>query len=576
MPLNKEKAPRFIAKPEAWRAAMAVAAVSGLFSLVVCVLLVANYLQVKAIDPLNNAPLLELRKQLDDASGMDPELVNQIRAMDLLARKAFFTSQAHLRMGGRLLLYGVAVLLISLKLAARWRPRLPAPAGEDNGHWVRVARAKELIAFAAVVLVTVSLLAAYFTPVAIPPAQVAEAPAPAAAVPDWETICQNWPSFRGPGGYGVAYHTNAPTDWDGESGRNIRWKAEVPLPGYNSPVVWGNRLLMSGATEEQREVYCYDTGTGELLWKRALPKFPGTPDKPPKVMEDTGYAAPTMAVHGDLAFAIFANGDLACHDLEGNRRWGFNLGKPENHYGHASSLIAYGNLLFVQYDQSGGGKLLAFDAATGNEAWAVQRKNISWASPACIRTPLGAQLILNSERDVDAYDPKTGALLWSVPCLDGEVAPSPAYADSTIFVANEYATASAIRLDASSGTAQAGVAWEYEDLLPDIASPVGGDGHFYLVTSFGDAVCLDAATGANVWTHEFDEGFSSSPICVGDRIYALDLQGVMHIFKTSPAFALIAAPELGEPAFATPAYLDGRIYVRTDKHVICIGQPDAA
>lgn len=573
MPLREEKRRRFEGNELGRRLATAVAVVSGLFSFIVCILLIAHCAQMRVIKPLDDPVLLQLRQQLAEAPTPDEELVEHIRALDLLARKAFFTSQAHLRMGGHLLLGGVVVLLISLRLSARWSARLPVPRDEDlsKEYWRVGTRGKELIAFAAVLLVITSLLAAYLTPMRIPavsPEQSAKARA--VSFPDWETVRQNWPSFRGPGGYGVAYYTNAPTDWDGESGRNIRWKAEVPLPGFNSPVVWGDRLLLSGATNNNREVYCYNAETGELLWKLPVTGLPGTPEKAPSVGEDTGYAAPTLAVHGNKAFAIFANGDLVGCDLDGNQLWGFNVGIPDNHYGHSSSLIAHENLLLVQYDDNSEPKLMAFEVETGERAWTALRKQISWASPAYIHTALGVQLILNSDEDVDAYDPRSGKLLWTEQCLGGEVAPSPAFGGSTVFVANEYAVASAIRLDTSGGTTQTEVIWQWDESLPEVASPVATDDHCYIATSMGEIVCLDIQTGTKVWSHEFEKGFYSSPILVGDRIYALDREGTMHIFKTGPKFELIGSPKLAEPTSATPAYLDRRIYVRTEHNIICI------
>lgn len=568
MPVSEDKKRRFEGNESAWRLAAAVAVVSGLFCLIVSILLIAHCAQMWAVKPLDNPLLLQLRKQLADAPVEDKHLVEQIRALDFLARKAFFSSQAHLRMGGHLLLGGVIVLLISLKLAARWRPRPPAPPDEDisKEYWRSPARAKELIAFAGLILVIMSLLAAYLTPMGIPDVSPEEA-----GEQYWDSVRQNWPSFRGPGGYGVAYYTNAPTDWDGESGRNIKWKVEVPLPGANSPVVWGNRLLLSGATKKVREVYCYDTETGDLVWKNRVANLPGTPEAPPQVAPDAGYAAPTLAVQDDKAFAIFANGDLVCYDLEGNQRWGLNVGVPVNHYGHSSSLIVYEKLLLVQYDDNSDAKLMAFNVETGEQAWVTPRKNISWSSPAYIHTPLGVQLILCSTEGVDAYNPRSGVLLWTEEeCLSGEVGPSPAFGGSTVFVANEYAIASAVRLDTSGDTTQTEVIWQWDEYLPEVASPVATEKHFYIATSLGDIVCLDIETGAQVWIHEFDEGFYSSPILVGDRIYALDVEGTMQIFKAGPQFELIGSPKLGEPTHATPAYLDGRIYVRTEKHIICI------
>jgi len=584
----QNRKPEFVPDKAKWRIAATVAAVAGIFTLVLAALLIINYVQIQATKPLDNPELLKLREQLAASSEQDDALVNQIRALDLLVRKAFFTSQAQLRIGGRLLLAGAIVFLAAFRLAARWNPKTPVPGGapDSAGYWRVLAQSKELITGVAVILILVTLAAAYMTPTDIPApgAEMAAAAEPAEngtppgtvakEFPTWEEMLTQWPSFRGPGGFGVAHFTTAPTQWDIQTGDGIRWNVETPRVDFNSPVVWGNRLFLSGATEDVREVYCYDTETGELVWRQALPTFPGTPETPPKISEDTGYAAPTVAVDGARVFAIFATADIACYDFEGNLVWGRNLGVPENHYGHASSLLAFEDKVYVQLDDSKQPRIMALEAATGNEVWVTARKKISWASPACPPTPFGFQLILASELDVDGYEPRTGKLLWTQEGLDGEVAPSPTISGDVVFVANEYAVATAVRLSGSNEAPQSEIIWQWEDALPEVSSPTNSDDYFYIATSLGEIACLDKQTGEEVWLHEFEQGFYSSPIRVGDRIYAADLQGTMNIFGTGKEFELIGAPGMGEPVYATPAYLDGRMYVRTERRLICIETHD--
>ena len=313
-----------------------------------------------------------------------------------------------------------------------------------------------------------------------------------------------WPSFRGPAAKCGPF-TTAPVNWDLQAGEGIRWNVEAPQGGFNSPWL-GFRLFLSRATKELREVYCYDTETGQLLWRQALPAFAGTPETPPKVSEDTGYAAPTMAVHGDRAFAIYATADIACFDFEGRLLWGRNLGVPENHYGHASSLIAFGDKVYVQLDDSKQPRLLALDAATGEDVWSAGRKKISWASPACAPTPFGFQLLLASELDVDGYEPETGTLLWTQEAGQQGGA-FPRYRRRGV-CGQRYAMATAVRLSARP-----------KRYNPDHLA-VGGacgsgqstssDDYFYIATSLGEIICLDKNTGEEVWLHEFDQGFYSS------------------------------------------------------------------
>lgn len=566
--------PRFQPRPLARNASLAVAIVAGAFCAIVATLLIANYIQIRLAAPLDEPHLAQLRQEVIKSPAATPEIVKQIETLDLLARKAYLTSQAHIRTGAWLLLAGVAVFLAALRLAAKLQPRVPAPepGAAPETFWRARHRARRLIAGAGATFVAVALLASLSTGLRFPtsPPAPAEKPGPApeaeAPPPDWETMQQNWPSFRGPGAYGVAAQTTAPAQWDGTTGKNIKWKTSVPLPGRNSPVVWGDKVFLSGATKTDREIYCFNTETGEILWRRPV-EMTG---EPPDVSEDTGYAPSTMVAHGSRVVAIFPTGDVVAFDFEGNRLWIKHLGMPENHYGHSSSLLAYGELVFIQYDQVENSKLIALDAKDGHEVWVRPREYISWASPAVIPTEFGPQLILNSEKNVDAYDPVTGNRLWQVECLGGEVAPSPAYGGGMVFVANEYAMATALKLGGAPGAPTAEIAWEWDEALPDVSSPAGDGTYFYVATSMGYVVCLKAADGEMLWHHEFDEGFYSSPIVVGDRVYAAGRDGVTHVFKTGPEYSAVADSPLGEPVYATPAFLDKRVYIRSENHLWCV------
>ena len=92
-------------------------------------------------------------------------------------------------------------------------------------------------------------------------------------------------------------------------------------------------------------------------------------------------------------------------------------------------------------------------------------------------------------------------------------------------------------------------------------------------TSYGSVSCLNSKTGEKYWLHDFDRGFYSSPILVGDNVYLMDMNGATHIFKAGNQFQLIGTNELGEKAVTIPAFSPGRIYIRGDKHLYCIGPP---
>ena len=557
--------------------AQSVAAVAALFALILCILLMADFVRIQQMDPLNDPHLLQLREQLAVSTGDNAALVEQVRTFDFYARRAFFSNQEQRRTGGLLLLGGAAVCFIALKFYRLWKPELPkigkaelADYGERNTLFRRLMAGTGILLIVAALFLAFTVqsdLAVVLKQSAGPAKALVAQEASPEVMPvqvAYESI-SNWPSLRGPGGYGVAHFTNAPVRWDVKTGEGVLWKSEVPVQGFNSPIVWGRRIFMSGADDEGQEVFCFDADTGTQLWTKKVETAAALPE----VSEDTGFAAPTMTTDGQRVFAVFATGELAAFDLDGNPVWQKNIGVPKNPYGMGSSLITDGQRLFVQYDHENAQMVMAFDCATGNPAWQTPRMHMSWSSPALIQTGSGLQLILNDEQNVTAYDPADGKQIWTVKCLGGEVAPSPAYnGKGIIFVANEYARASALKLTA--GTPE--ILWQYDEYLPEISSPVAAENLFFITTSAGDVVCLDAATGKAKWKQEFDKGFSSSPVLVGDRVYAIDVAGVVHIFGAAPEYKEIGTIALGEPVHATPAFMDGRIYIRGDNNLFCIGK----
>ena len=613
-----------------FRVCLGISVVAAIFTLTVAVLLVLNHQRTQSADPLNSAALADLRQELR-GNPENSDLREQVRQLDLLARRAYYTSVSFSGTGAWLLLAGSVILLISLKTLrtlARKRPR-PGPKGKPDDEKRVAALARWLVVSVGAGVVAVSLVILYLYPAppfpvessydSLPPAAVVEeilpvserpeetpedqktsspgsgspdageelkgpelspsaleehAPAvvsrnsetPAAAETElslapshlWEKRKEHWPTFRGPDGLGLATAQDAPVNWDGGSGENVQWKVPVPLPGFSSPVVWDHRLFITGADSRVREVYCYDTRTGSLLWKHAVKGIPGSPANASEVTQDTGYAASSMAVDGTRAYAVFSSGDLVALDLEGNRVWARNLGLPDNPYGYASSLMTYKELLIVQYDQWEHSKVMALDGSTGKVVWERPREmEISWTSPILIDDSGQVQLVLSGNPYVTGYDPDTGRQLWQIECMSGEVASSPGYAAGLVFAANEYAKLCAIR----PGPEPA-VDWEYEEGLPEVASTLATGERVYMANGVGTVTCLDQKTGRMLWEHEFDEGFYASPVLVRDRVYLMDRMGVMRIIRDSGTFELVSSPALGEESTCTAAFTGGRIFIR--------------
>ena len=394
--------------------------------------------------------------------------------------------------------------------------------------------------------------------------------------PTAEEISENWPVFRGPA-TGKATAAAFPTQWDAGRPEGIAWKTGIPLPGHSSPIVWDGKVFVTGADEKRRGVYCLDAVTGKILWRKQVKMDASGDIEPPEVMEDTGYAAPTMATDGRRVFAMFASGDVAAFDFEGEPLWAKALGTPDNAYGHASSLLTYRNLVIIQLDQGydaeqGLSSLLALDVEDGEVVWRTSRPvPNSWASPILIDTGERDEVITCADPFVISYDPATGKELWRTKCLSGDIGPSPCYAGGLVLAADD-GMLYAIRPPAAGKGNEGEIVWSADDgYMPDTVSPVGNGELVFVVASYGYVTCYDAKDGKKLWGREFDASFVSSPTIVGARVYLSDKDGVTHIFEASGAFKAVSTGRIGEPVNATPAFVKGSIYLRGDRSIYCVG-----
>lgn len=585
--------------------AYVVAAIAALFTLCLTTLLVATWIQLTVHDPLDSPALLALKESYAKGNA-DPVLLDGIRALDLQARRAYFSNQAQMRLGSYLAFAGVLVLLLALRSAAALSRQPPMPSkcpGEDRS-WRDATWTRRLIGSGGFACLVIVVAVGYLSETmhfseshvadAPPPESGDTMPAPmpdgtpahsrtsaapvddqpdnpADALPDLGAAPTApepnpplfWPGFRGPNGLGVANVDAPPTAWDGKSGSNILWKVAIPNPGYSSPVVWEKRVFVTGAKERILAVYCYDADTGDLAWQAAVDTV--IEGDLPEVSEDTGYAAPTMATDGERVYAIFGTGDIAAFTLKGERVWSRSLGVPENHYGHSSSLIVHGHQVIVQYDHGKAASIIAIEGQNGQTAWETKRDvKIAWTSPVLVARDGREEVILSANPFVVSYNPTTGEELWRVRCMSGEVGPSPAFANGYVFIANEYAKLVAL----DPGKQQ--ILWENEDDLPDTSSPLAVGNLLFTAGSGGIVTCYNAESGEIHWKQEFDEGFYSSPVFAGGHVYLMDLEGTMHIFEAAPTYKVVAEPKLGEGSVCTPAFVENRIYLRGMTHLYCV------
>ncbi len=591
-----------------------LAAVSAVFVVTMSIMLTVNYFQTRATTPLQTE-VVETLKALNDANGDNAELQDQIRRLDLLARRAYFVRADHLMSGVYILIAMLAMLVVSLRTYYAGVRDVPEKHLDPVDEWAVKTRARRYlvpaaagIAVAATVFSLMSLPALRSaageqetgqqttastdasTEIVDEAALIAEFGMPegedaatdSLATTGGETVPAaesaktaaaqpvsrvNHNGFRGNNAGGISAARGLPTSWNPGAGTNIAWRRDIPRPGYNSPVINGDRVFFSGADAGVRELYCYSLSTGEQVWSLEASGIPGSPASPPATSADTGLAASTVATNGRQVAAIFATGDIVCADMAGNRLWAKNLGVPENHYGYASSPLMWGNLLIVQWDNTGDARLMALDAATGNVVWSKQRTDrIAWSSPIVASVGGSPQLIVMGTPAITAYNPSNGEQLWRVECLSGEVGSSPCYSNGVIYGASEYAKLVAV--NASDGS----IMWESTDYLPEVSSPVVAGNNLIVATTYGVVVAFNRETGEIRTEHDLGEEFYSSPVVADGKVWLVSNSGKMFVFSAGDSFALLGSFETGERSFATPAFTDGRIVMRTQNSIYCVSE----
>ena len=418
------------------------------------------------------------------------------------------------------------------------------------------------------------------------------------------TAAQQWPSFRGPDGSGIASRNAAPpVTFDAASSRNVAWRTSIPGLAHSSPIVWNDRIYVTTAVAESGtpavktgdvsragidsandnvkhtwRLLALDRHSGAIVWNRVVHE--GVPRLKRHVK--ASHASATPATDGRAIVALLGSEGLFCFDMNGGLRWKQDLGvmdvglvdDPSYQWGPASSPVIYENLVIVQNDRHKDSVLAAYDLQSGKRAWQTSRDELpSWATPFVFgRGSERPQLVTNSGKFIRGSDPLTGRELWRFSDRATQVkVPTPIAAGDLIVVTGGYPSGGrpiyALRRNLSGeATDPSALAWKSERGSPYTPTPLAYEALLYVCTDNGILSAYEIATGERLYQQRISAaaaGFSASPVAAAGRIYLTSEDGDVFVVRAGRQFELLATNKLGEVTMATPAIAGNMLVVRT-------------
>lgn len=386
-----------------------------------------------------------------------------------------------------------------------------------------------------------------------------------------------WPQFRGPTGDGVSAASNVPVEWSGASG--CAWTVEIAGKGWSSPVVHNGRIYFTSAVENDGSdvtlnALCFDSATGRLLWNTVV--FHPDHAEAKGMHRKNTAASPTPIVADGKLYVHFGHMGSAALDLDGRIVWAQSEVKYKPVHGTGGSPLLAGGLLVFSADGAANPFVVGLDAQTGAIRWQTPRnttakKTFSFSTAQLIRVGESDQIILPGSGFVGAYRPDDGVELWRVNYGEGySVVPRPVYSHGMLFLSSGFDAASllAIRPDGAKGDATENhIVWNLKKGAPHTPSVLVVNDLLFCVSDAGIASCVDVHNGEVKWSERLAGNFSASPVTAEGRVYFQNESGAMYVVRASSNYELLATNELGEKTLASPAVVDGALFIRGENHL---------
>lgn len=415
------------------------------------------------------------------------------------------------------------------------------------------------------------------------------AASPASGVParSGSGSVQAWPGWRGSNGDNVACPGTYPAKFTEPD--SILWKAPLPGKGMSTPIIWERRIYLTAPHAGEDAVLAFDW-SGKQLWMTTLGK-----EKPGRHKNASG-SNPTPATDGKHLFVIFKSGTFAALDFQGKVVWSTNLverfGPDTLFWDYGASPVVAGPNVIVTRMHHGESWLAAFDRATGELRWKVarnfttpQENDNGYTTPLLVRRGGREQLVVWGGEHVTLHDAADGRVLWTCGGFNVEAIKNwPAVASPVVvgdMVVVPYGRADrsmpqlhGLRIEGEGDRTATARKWYRKNIGTFVPTPAVRGGRVFLLSDLGEVECLDPETGKAVWAGALPKSgskFYGCPLLFGDRLFALREDGAFFIVGIAGRFELLEQGLLGERAIASPVGVEGRIFVRGEKNLVCFG-----
>lgn len=394
-----------------------------------------------------------------------------------------------------------------------------------------------------------------------------------------------WAQFRGPNGQGISADKNLPTTWSATE--NILWKVPLPGGGTSSPIVIGERIYLtcySGLSGDgsqgdpngiKRHLLCLNRADGKQLWEKVIPMR--APERV-EIREAHGWASNTPVADAKAVFAYFGRGGIYAYDHTGKQLWKGSAGEGLHEWGSAASPILYKDLVIINAGVESD-RLVALDRSQGNEVWSLPGVRDSWNTPILVPVPGGkTELVFAVFGKVLGVNPDNGELLWSCNTDIGwYMVPSIVAADGVVYVIGGRTGGSlAVRCGGRGDVTATHRLWTGRK-GSNVSSPVYADGRLYWAhENLGVVYCFDAKTGQSLYEERLPgaDQIYACPVLSDGKLYYLTRSGKTFVLAAGPKFQVLATNNLGDrsPFNSSPAVAGGRLVIRSDQFLYCIGK----